>query len=419
MAMTDPATLHAASDAFDAERVRAEFPILARPVRGKPLAFLDSAASAQKPQSVIDAVARVYSEEYANVHRGVYYLSERASTAYEGVRAKVRALINAERDSEIVFTSGTTEGINLVAHSFGRAHLGRGDEVLLTEMEHHSNIVPWQLLRDETGVTLKVAPIDDDGMLIMDAFERLLTRRTKLVAVTQVSNALGTVTPLKEITERAHAVGAKVLVDGAQGAPHLPTDVREIGCDFYAFSGHKLYGPTGTGALYARADLLAAMPPWKGGGDMIRSVTFAHTDFAEPPHRFEAGTPNIAGIIGMGAAIDWFMGLDRVALEAHEQDLLNYGTAQLAALPGLRMIGTAPDKVAVMGFVLDYVHPHDAGTVLDHEGVAVRAGHHCAQPVMEHFGVAATIRASIGAYSTRADIDALVSGLAKVREMFG
>jgi len=419
MAMTDPATLHAASDAFDAERVRAEFPILARPVRGKPLAFLDSAASAQKPQSVIDAVARVYSEEYANVHRGVYYLSERASTAYEGVRAKVRALINAERDSEIVFTSGTTEGINLVAHSFGRAHLGRGDEVLLTEMEHHSNIVPWQLLRDETGVTLKVAPIDDDGMLIMDAFERLLTRRTKLVAVTQVSNALGTVTPLKEITERAHAVGAKVLVDGAQGAPHLPTDVREIGCDFYAFSGHKLYGPTGTGALYARADLLAAMPPWKGGGDMIRSVTFAHTDFAEPPHRFEAGTPNIAGIIGMGAAIDWFMGLDRVALEAHEQDLLNYGTAQLAALPGLRMIGTAPDKVAVMGFVLDYVHPHDAGTVLDHEGVAVRAGHHCAQPVMEHFGVAATIRASIGAYSTRADIDALVAGLAKVRELFG
>ena len=419
MAMTDPATLHAASDAFDAERVRAEFPILARPVRGKPLAFLDSAASAQKPQSVIDAVARVYSEEYANVHRGVYYLSERASTAYEGVRAKVRALINAERDSEIVFTSGTTESINLVAHSFGRARLGRGDEVLLTEMEHHSNIVPWQLLRDETGVALKVAPIDDDGMLIMDAFERLLTRRTKLVAVTQVSNALGTVTPLKEITERAHAVGAKVLVDGAQGAPHLPTDVREIGCDFYAFSGHKLYGPTGTGALYARADLLAAMPPWKGGGDMIRSVTFAHTDFAEPPHRFEAGTPNIAGIIGMGAAIDWFMGLDRVALEAHEQDLLNYGTAQLAALPGLRMIGTAPDKVAVMGFVLDYVHPHDAGTVLDHEGVAVRAGHHCAQPVMEHFGVAATIRASIGAYSTRADIDALVSGLAKVREMFG
>ena len=419
MAMTDPATLHAASDAFDAERVRAEFPILARPVRGKPLAFLDSAASAQKPQSVIDAVARVYSEEYANVHRGVYYLSERASTAYEGVRAKVRALINAERDSEIVFTSGTTEGINLVAHSFGRAHLGRGDEVLLTEMEHHSNIVPWQLLRDETGVALKVAPIDDDGVLDMDAFERLLTRRTKLVAVTQVANALGTVTPLKEITARAHAVGAKVLVDGAQGAPHLPTDVREIGCDFYAFSGHKLYGPTGTGALYARADLLAAMPPWKGGGDMIRSVTFAHTDFAEPPHRFEAGTPNIAGIIGMGAAIDWFMGLDRVALEAHEQDLLNYGTAQLAALPGLRMIGTAPDKVAVMGFVLDYVHPHDAGTVLDHEGVAVRAGHHCAQPVMEHFGVAATIRASIGAYSTRADIDALVSGLAKVREMFG
>ncbi|HEX9808346.1 MAG TPA: cysteine desulfurase [Alphaproteobacteria bacterium] len=417
--MTDPATLHAASDAFDAERVRAEFPILARPVRGKPLAFLDSAASAQKPQSVIDAVARVYSEEYANVHRGVYYLSERASTAYEGVRAKVRALINAERDSEIVFTSGTTEGINLVAHSFGRAHLGRGDEVLLTEMEHHSNIVPWQLLRDETGVALKVAPIDDDGVLDMDAFERLLTRRTKLVAVTQVANALGTVTPLKEITARAHAVGAKVLVDGAQGAPHLPTDVREIGCDFYAFSGHKLYGPTGTGALYARADLLAAMPPWKGGGDMIRSVTFAHTDFAEPPHRFEAGTPNIAGIIGMGAAIDWFMGLDRVALEAHEQDLLNYGTAQLAALPGLRMIGTAPDKVAVMGFVLDYVHPHDAGTVLDHEGVAVRAGHHCAQPVMEHFGVAATIRASIGAYSTRADIDALVAGLAKVRELFG
>jgi cysteine desulfurase/selenocysteine lyase len=291
--------------------------------------------------------------------------------------------------------------------------------VLITEMEHHSNIVPWQMLRDEKGVILRVAPMHDDGSLDMDAFKDMLTERTRLVAVTQVSNALGTVTPIHEICRLAHAAGAKVLVDGAQGIPHIVTDVRDIGADFYVFSGHKLYGPTGTGVLYGRADLLDAMPPWKGGGDMIRSVTFEHTEYAPLPHKFEAGTPNIAGVIGMGAGIDWFTALDRDGLDAHEADILAYGTARLAEVPGLRLIGTAPEKAAVMSFVLDYAHPHDIGTILDQEGVAVRTGHHCAQPVMQHYDIAATVRPSIGAYSTREDIDQLVAGLDKVREMFG
>ena len=417
--MTDTASRTNTAAPFDIAAIRDQFPILQRPSHGKPLAFLDSAASAQKPQAVIDAVAETYETQYANVHRGVYELSERTSAAYEAVRGKTRKLINAADDDQIIFTSGTTESINLVAQSWGRANLGPGDEVLITEMEHHSNIVPWQLLRDEIGITLKVAPFDEDGALIMEAFENLLSERTKLVSVTQVSNALGTILPLHEIIAMAHAAGALVLVDGAQGIPHIPTDVLALNCDYYAFSGHKLYGPSGTGVLYGKSNLLTGMPPWKGGGDMILSVTFEKTEFAAPPQRFEAGTPNIAGTIGMGAAIDWYLGLDHEGLAAHEADLLAYGTERLSEVPGLRIIGTAPDKAAVISFVLDYAHPHDIGTVLDQNGVAVRTGHHCAQPVMDHFDVAATVRASFGAYSSRDDIDALVAALDQVRELFG
>jgi cysteine desulfurase/selenocysteine lyase len=417
--MPDTAPRPNAAARFEVAAVRAQFPILAQPSHGKPLAFLDSAASAQKPQAVIDAVAHTYETRYANVHRGVYELSERTSAAYEAVRGKTRGLINAAEDDEIVFTSGTTEGINLVAQSWGRASLREGDEILITEMEHHSNIVPWQMLRDEIGVVLKVAPFDDDGVLIMEAFEKLLTDRTRLVSVAQVSNALGTILPLARIIELAHDAGALVLIDGAQGAPHVATDVRALGCDFYAFSGHKLYGPTGTGVLYGRGDLLSEIPPWKGGGDMILSVTFEKTEYAPPPYRFEAGTPNIAGTIGLGAAIDWFTSLDHEGLAAHEADLLAYGTERLLEVPGLRLFGTAPEKAAVISFVLDYAHPHDVGTILDQEGVAVRTGHHCAQPVMDHFDVPATVRASFGAYSNRDDIDALVRALGQVRELFG
>jgi cysteine desulfurase/selenocysteine lyase len=404
---------------FDIRRVAEDFPILSEKIHGKRLAYLDSAASAQKPQAVIDAITHTYTHQYANIHRGVHYLSERATVAYQNVRAKVRDLINASSDDEIIFTSGTTDAINLIAQTFGRAMLKPGDEVLITEMEHHSNIVPWQLLRDEKGITLRVVPILDDGSLDMDAFKDLLNDRTKLVAVTQVSNALGTVNPIAEISRLAHGAGARLLVDGAQGIPHGSIDVRALDIDFYVFSGHKLYGPTGTGVLYAKADLLDAMPPWKGGGDMILSVTFDKTEYAPAPHKFEAGTPNIAGVIAMGAGIDWFTALDRDGLKAHERDILDYGTMRLSEQPGLRLIGTATDKTAVLSFVLDYAHPHDIGTILDGEGVAVRTGHHCAQPVMDRFDIAATVRASIAAYTTREDIDQLVAGLGKVREMFG
>jgi cysteine desulfurase/selenocysteine lyase len=404
---------------FDVARIREDFPILHEPMRGKRLAYLDTAASAQKPQTVIDSLTHTYRQQYANVHRGVYQLSDETSHAFEAVRGKVRRLINAAADNEIIFTSGTTDSINMVAQTFGRGLLEPGDEILITEMEHHSNIVPWQLLRDEKGITLRVAPMDDTGTLDMDAFAGMLTERTKLVAVTQVSNALGTVNPIEKIIRLGHDAGARVLVDGAQGIPHGTLDVQALDIDFYAFSGHKLYGPTGTGVLYAKSELLDAMPPWKGGGDMILSVTFEKTTFAAPPHKFEAGTPNIAGIIGMGAGIDWFTALDREALEAHERDLLAYGTERLIQLPGLRMIGTSENKTAVLSFVLDYAHPHDIGTVLDAEGVAVRTGHHCAQPVMDHFDVPATARASLGVYNTREDIDQLADALGKVREMFG
>jgi cysteine desulfurase/selenocysteine lyase len=416
--MAEAAKIRAAAG-FDAALARADFPALAQTVHGKPLVFLDSGASAQKPRAVIDAVRHCYEAEYANVHRGVYWLSQRATEAFEGARETVRRLLNARSTREIVFVRGATEGINLVAQSFGRALLEPGDEVVITAMEHHSNIVPWQMLRDEKGIVLRVAPIDDSGALMLDEFARLLGPRTRLVAVTHVANALGTVLPVAEIVRLARRAGARVLIDGCQAVPHMAVDVQALDCDFYVFSGHKLYGPTGIGALYGKAELLEAMPPWQGGGDMIRSVTFERTEYADLPHKFEAGTPHIAGAIGLGAAIDYVTGLGFAAIGAHERDLLAYATRRLAELNSVRIIGTAADKSAVISFVVEGVHPHDVGTILDREGVAVRAGHHCAQPVMDRFGVPATVRASFGLYNTRADVDALIAGLRRVMEIFG
>lgn len=410
---------HKGTGCLDIESLRAEFPILGGEENGKPLTFLDSAASAQKPQAVIEAIRHVYACEYANVHRGVYRLSQAATAAFEAVRGKVRGLINARSDEEIVFTSGATASINLVAQSWGRAQLKEGDEILLCQLEHHSNIVPWQLLAEEKGLRIRVIPIDDRGSPDMEAFHRLIGPRTRLLSVAHVSNALGTVLPVRDMAAAAHAVGAAVLLDGAQAIPHLPVDVQDLDCDFYAFSGHKLYGPTGTGILYGKADRLDSMPPWQGGGDMIRSVSFEGTTYAPPPLRFEAGTPNIAGMIGLGAAIDWFRALDPAALEAHEADLLAYGTQRLSEVPGLRLIGTAADKVAVLSFVMEGVHPHDIGTILDQEGVCVRVGHHCAQPVMDRYDIPATVRASFGLYNTREDVDRLIAALGTVREFFG
>ena len=404
--------------AFDAVRIATDFPILARPIYGRRLVFLDSAASAQKPQVVIDAVRRAYEKEYANIHRGVYWLSQRATEAFEGARAKVARFLNAREDREIIFVRNATEAINLVAATYGRSFLKPGDEVLITHMEHHSNIVPWQMLRDEKGIVLQVAPIDDRGALDLDATRALIGPRTKLVAVTQVANALGTVVPVAEIVALAHAAGAKVLIDGSQAVQHMAVDVQALDCDFFVFTGHKLYGPTGIGVLYGKAKVLESMPPYQGGGDMIRSVTFDKTEYNEIPSRFEAGTPHIVGAIGLGAAIDYVtsIGLDRIA--AHEAELLAYGDAVLAEVPGLRMIGRAPHRAAVFSFVLEGVHPHDVGTILDREAIAVRTGHHCAQPVMDRFCIPATVRASLGMYNTRADIDALAAGLRKVREVF-
>jgi cysteine desulfurase/selenocysteine lyase len=405
--------------AFDVEAVRREFPILSTTVHGKPLVFLDSGASAQKPRAVIDAMARLYETSYANIHRGVYLLSQRATEAYEAARAKVQRFIGARAAEEIVFTKSTTEAINLVASSYGARFLKAGDEVILSALEHHANIVPWQLLRERIGIVLKVVPVDDAGALQLEAFERLLSARTRLVAVTQISNALGTRPPVPEIIRRAHAAGARVLVDGAQGVVHEPVDVAALDCDFYVFSGHKLYGPSGIGVLYGKAELLEAMPPYQGGGDMILSVSFERTEFAPPPARFEAGTPPIAAAIGLGAAIDFLGALDRDAVMAHEEALLEQASAALAALPGVRLYGTAPGKAAILSFTLEGVHPHDVGTVLDHEGVAVRVGHHCAQPVMERFGIPGTVRASFALYNTAAEVEALARGLHRVREIFG
>ena len=407
-----------ASVPLDVEAVRADFPILSRAVHGRPLVYLDNAASSQKPRAVIDAERAVYEEYYANVHRGVHQLSMQSTDAYEGARAKVQRFLGAASTREIVFTRGTTEGINLVAASYGRANVGAGDEVLITGLEHHSNIVPWQMLCDEKGARLRVAPIDDDGAVVMDELARLVSPRTKIVAVSHVSNALGTVSPVKRMAEIAHAASAVILVDGAQAVPHLKVDVRALDCDFYAMSSHKLYGPSGVGVLYGRQRLLEAMPPYQGGGDMILSVTFEKTTYNELPYKFEAGTPNIAGVIGLGAAIDYVSGIGLERVAAHEHDLLAYATERLSAVPGLRIVGTAPGKAAVVSFVLEGVHPHDIGTVLDYEGVAVRTGHHCAQPVMDRYCLPATARASFGVYNTRHEVDVLVEGLQKVKELF-
>jgi len=405
--------------AFDPERIRGEFPILATRVNGRPLVYLDNAATTQKPRAVIDAVTRYYASENANIHRGVHYLSQLATEAYETVRQKVAAFLNAPSSREIVFVRGTTEGINLVAQTYGRAFLGAGDEVLITGMEHHSNIVPWQLLAAQTGVVLRVAPIDDRGELDLAGFERSLSERTRLVAVVHLSNALGTINPVRRICEMARARGIPVLVDGAQSASHLRIDVRELGCDFFVFSGHKLFGPTGIGVLYGREALLERMPPWQGGGDMISSVTFAESTWAGLPAKFEAGTPHIAGVVGLGAAIDWVsaVGLDVVA--AHERDLLEHASAEISEVPGVRLVGTPRERASILSFALDGIHPHDVGQVLDAEGVAIRAGHHCAQPVMARFGVAATARASFAVYNTRDEVAALVRGLHRVRQVFG
>ena len=408
-----------AAAGFDVGRVRQDFPILKERVYGKPLVYLDSAATSQKPQAVIDALARFYSKDNANVHRGgVHYLAERATEEYEGARAKVRRFLNAEHASEVIFVRGTTEAINLVAQTYGKAHVGAGDEVLITAMEHHSNIVPWQMLCDEKGARLRVVPLNDAGELLLEEFEKLIGPRTRLVAVTHVSNVLGTLNPIRRIVEMAHARGALVLVDGAQAAPHLKVDVQALGCDFYALSGHKMYGPTGIGVLYGRSGLLDEMPPYQGGGDMILSVSFEKTLYNKPPYKFEAGTPNMAGAVGLGAAIDFLSGLEHAALAAHEDDLLGYGIRALSEIPGLRLIGTARAKASVLSFVLDGIHPHDIATILDREGIAIRAGHHCAQPLMKRLGVAATARASLACYSTRHDIDALVAGLGKVQKVF-
>ena len=399
--------------------VRGDFPILAQTVRGRPLVYLDSAATAQKPRAVIDAIARHYREDNANVHRGVHLLSERATQAYEAAREKVRRFIHAASTREIVFVRGTTEAINLVAQTYGRTHVRAGDEIVVTEMEHHSNIVPWQLLCEQQGCALRVAPIDDAGELRLDALDRLLGPRTRLLALAQVSNALGTLNPIGEIVAMAHARKIPVLVDGAQAVPHLPVDVQALGCDFYAFSGHKVFGPTGSGVLYGKAELLEELPPWQGGGDMISTVSFEKSTWNQLPYKLEAGTPDVAGAIGLGAAIDYLTEVGLPAIESYEHDLLAYATAALREVPGLRLIGTARAKASVLSFLVGQVHPHDAGTVLDREGIAVRTGHLCAQPLMRRFGVTALVRASLALYNRREDVDALVAGLHKVRELFG
>ncbi|TNE88993.1 MAG: cysteine desulfurase [Deltaproteobacteria bacterium] len=403
---------------YDADAVRAQFPILHREVHGKPLVYLDNAASTQKPQVVIDALDDYYSRLNANVHRGVHRLSQEATDAYEYGRKAVGRLLGVDDDRQIVFTRGTTEAINLVAMSWGMANLGEGDEIVLSGMEHHSNIVPWQLVAQAKGAVIKVLPIGDDGAIVPGAAEDIIGPRTKLLGITHVSNALGTINPVRELADLAHAQGAVVLVDGAQAAPHVAIDVDALGADFYAISGHKIYAPTGIGALYGKAELLEAMPPWQGGGEMIRSVSFEKTTYAPIPAKFEAGTPHIAGAVGLGAAIDWLLDLGLDAVAAHEDALLAYATEQLLALPGVRIIGTAPHKAGVASFVVDGAHPHDIGTFLDMAGVAIRTGHHCAQPVMTHFGIPATARASFAAYNTRSDVDALIKALGRVIEVF-
>jgi cysteine desulfurase/selenocysteine lyase len=403
---------------FDVYKVRADFPILARKIHNKPLVYLDNAATTQKPQAVVDALIYYYTAQNSNIHRGVHTLSEEATASYEESRATVQRFLNAADPREIIFVRGATEGINLVAQTWGRANIRSGDEIVISAMEHHSNIVPWQILCEQQGANLRVAPVNDAGELLLDEFEKLLGPKTKLVAMSHVSNALGTVNPVRKIVEAARRVNARVLLDGAQAVPHMPVDVRAIDCDFYAFSGHKIYAPTGIGILYGKAELLEAMPPYQGGGDMISSVTFEKTLYNRLPYKFEAGTPHVSGAIGLGAALDYVnsVGLDRIA--RHEKQVLAYGTRRLLEIPGLRLVGTAKEKEGILSFVLEGIHPHDVGTILDQEGIAIRTGHHCAQPLMERFGVPATARASLALYNTIEEMDALVRGIEKVREVF-
>ena len=416
--MSSATALPLAIEPLDVDKVRRDFPILRRTIRGKPLVYLDNAATTQKPRPVLDRLARYYAHENANIHRGVYCLSEEATRAVSIARHKVQAFLNARVCREIVFTRNASESINLVAQSFGRRNVRPGDEILITHMEHHSNIVPWQLLCEQTDAVLRVAPIDDRGELILDEFERLLGPRTKLVSVVHLSNSLGTINPVAEIVKMAHARHVPVLIDGSQAAYHMPVDVQALECDFYVCTGHKMYGPTGIGVLYGREALLERMPPYQGGGDMIRSVTFDKTTYADLPYKFEAGTPHIAGVIGLGAAVDYITSVGFARIGAHEKELLEYGTAALSDVKGLRLIGTARQKASVISFVIKGAHPHDIGTIVDAEGVALRTGHHCTQPVMERFGVPATARASVAMYNTREEIDALVRALGRVREMF-
>ncbi len=404
---------------LDVAAVKADFPILGQTVYDKPLTFLDTAASAQKPRAVIEAETGLYEGYYANIHRGVYKFSQDATEAYEQNRETVRAFIGARKTKECIFVRGATEGINLVAQTWGRANLKDGDEIILSEMEHHSNIVPWQMIAQEKGAHIKVIPVHDDGSLDMDAYRGLLNERTKMVAVGHVSNAIGTINPVKEIITLAHDAGALTLIDGCQAAPHMTIDMQDLDADFYAFSAHKAYGPTGIGVIYGKEALLDAMPPWQGGGDMISTVTFEKTTYNDLPHKFEAGTPNIAGGIAMKAALDYMTGLGLDNISAHEMALLDYATKQLSAMNSLRIIGTAPAKGAIISFTMEHAHPHDIGTILDRQGVAVRAGHHCAQPVMDRFGVPGTVRASFGIYNDFDDVDRLVAGLKKVTDIFG
>jgi cysteine desulfurase/selenocysteine lyase len=413
-----PSQQRAAEAAYDVNKIRADFPILARKIQGKPLVYLDNAATTQKPQAVIDALSRYYMSENANIHRGVHTLSEQATESYEQARKTVGRFIKAADAREIIFVRGATEGINLVAQTWGRANVGPGDEIIVSAMEHHSNIVPWQILCQEKGAKLRVIPVNDAGELILDEYEKLLGPKTKLVAVAHVSNALGTVNPVRKIVEAAQAWNVRVLLDGAQAVPHLPVDVCAIDCDFYVFSGHKVYGPTGIGVLYGKSELLEEMPPYQGGGDMISSVTFEKTLYNRVPQKFEAGTPHVSGSIGLGVAIEYVSSIGLERITRHEQQVLAYGTKRLLEIPGLRLIGTAKEKEGILSFVLEGIHPHDIGTILDQEGIAIRTGHHCAQPLMQRFGVPATARASLGLYNTIEEMDALANGLRKVREVF-
>ena len=406
------------TSSLDVEKIRQDFPLLHQEVNGKPLAYLDNAATSQKPTQVIEALDKYYQEDNANIHRGVHTLSERATIDYEQAREKVRSFINANSEKEIIFVRGATEGINLIAQSYGRNKLKAGDEIIISEMEHHSNIVPWQLLCEQTGAILKIIPINDSGELILEEFEKLLSPKTKLVSIAHISNALGTINPIQTIIDRAHEHNAVVIIDGAQATPHTIVDVQALDCDFYVFSGHKLFGPTGIGVLYGKAHLLEAMPPWQGGGDMIKMVSFEKTLYNDLPYKFEAGTPHIAGVIGLGAAIDYVSATGLEAIAAHEHELLEYATEKTLEVKGLRLIGTAQQKTSILSFVIDSIHPHDIGTILDHEGIAIRTGHHCAMPVMTHFNVPATARASFAFYNTFEEVDRLIQALGKAREVF-